>query len=148
MLVLLWHTNSVFTAWAFSWEKNILNTVVKWDRTSSDATHVLQVDVCTFVVYVFPWWRTCLLHGIGFYAATWIPRICGSTEYQHLPLQPLPLDHPSLVDQNLGTYGVKCLERSWDEHGQVQSLWTLDFLKEDAPCDWNMTCLETGQNFI
>lgn len=61
--------------------------------------------------------------------------------------QPLPLDHPQLQEQKLGTYGVLCLERSWDEHGALTSLWCMEQLAEEN-CDWKMLGLENTLNAL
>ena len=67
-------------------------------------------------------------------------RICDSAEYDHFP-QALPLDNPMLSDFQLSTYGVLCLERCWDNEGQLTKLWVLN--QEESDCDWTMTSLES-----
>mmetsp|Transcript_13610 Transcript_13610/g.30077 ORF Transcript_13610/g.30077 Transcript_13610/m.30077 type:complete len:198 (+) Transcript_13610:29-622(+) len=66
--------------------------------------------------------------------------ICDSAEYEHFP-QALPLDNPMLSDFQLSTYGVLCLERCWDNEGQLTKLWVLN--QEESDCDWTMTSLES-----
>jgi hypothetical protein len=46
-----------------------------------------------------------------------------------------------LSDFQLSTYGVLCLERCWDNEGQLTKLWVLN--QEESDCDWTMTSLES-----